>query len=382
MKHISSLDGLRGTAVLMVVFFHFFPRQGTGVFAIPASFGWMGVDIFFVLSGFLITSILDQQRGADHYYRNFYVRRLLRLAPLYYFLFLLMLVLTPWLHIHWQPSHLLLAFYCANYVLPLNSEVAKMGPFQGFHFWSLSVEEQFYLIWPWIVGSRLSRQTLRWICVAGIILAPLVRLALLHARVSPAWAYTSLPTRMDSLLMGALLALIPRPSLRTARWTTVFSVLSLGIVVRAGHSAFFQSRPMQGVGYSVLAVLAASILTLSLYPTTMAYRIFSTKILRFYGKYSYGLYLWHYLFLKQYDAFRIWVERKIPSVPLAGIVSFTIMLLVSTLIAVLSYRFIEQPFLRRKLAFSSERPISVRERQEARRSETTKPELQTAPSFD
>lgn len=355
-----------------------------GIFSALTAFGWMGVDIFFVLSGFLITSILDQQRGEEHYFRNFYMRRLLRLAPLYYFLFALMLVLTPRLHIHWQPLHLWMLFYGANFVLSFHPELAQIGPFQGFHLWSLSVEEQFYLIWPWMVGGRWSRRSLRWICIAGIIAAPLVRFALLHARVSPLWAYTSLPARMDSLLLGALLALIPRPSLRTAHLAGGAALLALGAVVWAEHSAFFESWPMQGVGYSALGVLAASALAMSLNPRAVANRIFSTRVLRFYGKYSYGLYLWHYLFLRQDKELGVWMERHLSSVRLAGLASFAVMLLGSTLVAVLSYRLIEQPFLRLKHAFSSETPalVSNRDGKEARGGKAVEPELQAAPGLD
>jgi peptidoglycan/LPS O-acetylase OafA/YrhL len=87
MRYVASLDGLRGAAVLFVVFFHYFPRAGTGPLGFLASAGWMGVDIFFVLSGYLITRILYEQRGAEHYFRNFYMRRVLRLFPGYYSLF-------------------------------------------------------------------------------------------------------------------------------------------------------------------------------------------------------------------------------------------------------------------------------------------------------
>ena len=351
MKYIASLDGLRGAAVLLVVLFHYFPRPGTGPIGLLSSAGWMGVDIFFVLSGYLITSILYEQRGAEDYFRNFYMRRALRLFPLYFFLFLLALVLTPFLHIHWRMLQVPMLFYGANLVLPFDNSLGWVGPFNFFHVWSLAVEEQFYLIWPWIVGGNLSQAKLRRVCIAGVVAAPLLRVVLLSFHVKPWWIYQSLLTRMDPLLMGALLALSPQPSLRLARVAGGAALLALGILVWSGHSAFFLARPMQGLGYSALACFSASALMMSLYPATIAHRICSSKVLRFYGQHSYGLYLWHYFFSQQFGALKTWITERIHTPLLAAAVSFALILLCSTAIAVASYRWLELPFLRLKRRF-------------------------------
>lgn len=353
MRYVASLDGLRGAAVLLVVFFHYFPRAGTGPVGLVASCGWAGVDIFFVLSGYLITSILYEQKGAEHYFRNFYMRRVLRLFPLYYFLFLLALALTPILHIHWRLMQMPMLFYGANFVLPFDNSLGWLGPFNLFHVWSLAVEEQFYLIWPWIVGGNWPQEILQRVCIVGVVVAPVLRLLLLALHVQPWWIYQSLPTRMDPLLMGALLALSPLPSLRTARAVGAAALMILGVQVWVEHSVFFLTRPMQGLGYSALACLAASTLTMSLYPTTMANRICSSKLLRFYGRYSYGLYLWHYLFSLQFGELKEWVAQRIHTPPLAGAVSFSLILLCSTGIAMASYRWLERPFLRLKRRFEA-----------------------------
>lgn len=384
MKHVVSLDGLRGAAALMVVSFHYLPRTSFGPLGQLASFGWIGVDVFFVLSGFLITSILYEQRGAEHFFRNFYMRRLLRLSPLYYFLFALALVLTPVLHISWRPMHLAMLVYATNFILPVDDSLAKLGPFEVFHLWSLAVEEQFYLLWPWLVGGRLSKQALRRICVAGIVAAPLVRLVMLHEHVHTLWLYQSLPARMDALLMGALLALSPLPSMRTARMAGVAAVGVFGATVAAGHTAFFQSRPIQGVGYSALAVLAASVLTMSLHPGSVAARIFSLRPLRFYGRYSYGLYLWHYFFLRQATWLRQWMLQHIASAWLANVAGFALVLGISTLIAMVSYHALEAPFLRLKRWFgpSSLKTKSAGQRKESGRGEAEDAELEAAPGLD
>ena len=352
MKHISSLDGLRGAAALLVVFFHYFPREGVGLLGRLMSIGWIGVDIFFVLSGFLITTILYEQRGADHYFRNFYIRRLLRLSPIYYLLFAIALVSALWMHIPLHPLQLGMLLYAANFVLPIDDSMGNIGSFELFHVWSLSVEEQFYLIWPWLVGGRLSKESLRKVCLCGILIAPILRLAMVYEHVYSLWIYQSLLCRMDSLLLGAFLALIPLPSLRTARRVACVALLVFGVTVWKGHTAFFQSSPIQGLGYSALAFLSASLLTMSLHPRTMVSRIFSSKLLRFYGKYSYGLYLWHFFLRPQFDAQKLWMERHLSSRTIADVISFVLVLAISTVIAMASYRWIEQPFLRLKSRFA------------------------------
>jgi len=243
-------------------------------------------------------------------------------------------------------------FYGANFVLPFDGSLRWLGPFNLFHLWSLALEEQFYMLWPWLVGSTLSRETLRWVCVAGVVGAPLLRLVMLHANVQPWLIYQSLPTRMDSLLAGAFLALIPLPSLRTARVVGVVASAGLVLVIWQAHSSHFLARPMQSLGYSSLAFLSGALLTMSLHIETMTNRVCSWKVLRFYGRYSYGLYLLHYWFSRVFNAMRHWIEQHL-SVPLvAGLVSFAVILLCSTLLAMASYRWIEEPFLRLKERFA------------------------------
>jgi peptidoglycan/LPS O-acetylase OafA/YrhL len=353
-KHIASLDGLRGIAVLLVVAFHYFPRGVVGPLSGVASAGWMGVDLFFVLSGYLITTILYEQRGRDHYFRNFYMRRVLRLFPLYYSLFLLALMVTPLLHIHWRPAHLAMMFYGSNLVLPFDGSMRWLGPFNLFHTWSLAVEEQFYLLWPWLVGSQMSKSTLRRVCLAGVVGAPLLRLAMLHGSVQPWLIYQSLPTRIDSLLAGSLLALIPLPSLRAARVLFVAAVAVLGVVIWKAHSSYFLTRPMQGLGYSALAGLSVALLMMSLYRRTIVQRVCSWGVLRFYGRYSYGLYLLHYWFSKMFRSWQEWIMQHSVVPAVGAFLSFSLILLCSTLMAVASYRWLERPFLRLKERFRSE----------------------------
>ena len=226
-SHWPALDGLRGTAILAVLVCHYaslLPRTpAVGLLEI----GWAGVDLFFVLSGFLITGILLDARGTPNYFRNFYARRALRIFPLYYgFLVVTLLVslvvrLAPGAS-HEGIRHLWAAqpslwTYTVNYWIPTQT---GWNPWSEMviPLWSLSVEEQFYLVWPLVV-CRLSERGLVRLCVGIVAGALLLRLSLTAAGVDWSWLYFVTPARADSLAAGALLALLAAPSgrIRPAR---------------------------------------------------------------------------------------------------------------------------------------------------------------------
>lgn len=338
-------------AVLLVVMFHFLPRAGSGPIGKIASFGWSGVDAFLVLSGFLITGILFRQRGVPHFFRNFYTRRVLRLFPLYYFILLLALALTPIFHIHWQLGHIPFLFYGANIVLPGHQELGTVGPLNLRHFWTLALEEQFYLIWPWVVGSRLSRQALLRICFVGIVFAFFLRIVLVHFEVNSWQIYESLPTRMDSLLLGAAVSLMPLPSPAVGTVAAALGMAGYLAACLIAHNSFFLAAPVAILGFPSLALLFAGVLILSLHPGSLLSRFFRLPVLRFYGRLSYGIYLWHYLFSDRIEQFELWLSGRIPQTTVSSFLGFFTVLLASTAVAMLSYRFIELPFLRLKHRF-------------------------------
>jgi peptidoglycan/LPS O-acetylase OafA/YrhL len=351
--HVNALDGYRGFAVLAVITGHYLSHQGLGKFALATSAAWTGVDAFLVLSAYLITSILYRQRGSDRFFQRFYTRRALRLFPLYYFIVLLTLALTPILHIHWRLGHIPFFLYATNIVLPWDQSLGGLGPLNFHHLWTLALEEQFYLVWPWFVGSRLSRAALIRVCWIGIVVAFFLRVYMVHYDLNGWVIYQSLPTRMDSLLVGALLALSPLPSVRTC-WIGVLGGLACFLaVILHGHTIFFTSPEMMTVGYSAVALLYVSLLALALHRGTLLQRLLTTGWLRQYGKYSYGLYLWHYIFFGQVLEFEQWMATVVPVPAVASLLSFAICLSIATLIAVLSYHFIEAPFLRLKRRYES-----------------------------
>jgi peptidoglycan/LPS O-acetylase OafA/YrhL len=235
----AELDGLRGVAILLVMANNFYdgPASGGLEYALHhlAKSGWIGVDLFFVLSGFLITGILCDTRGSPNYFRNFYARRVLRIFPLYYGFLLVWTVLlarAPGFasaeRYGWQANQWWYWLYLANIHLGLAS-----GPTPGEPtvFWSLAVEEQWYLLWPLAVAI-LARARLASVCLGLMATAALLRVAW-HAAAPPIGSPDSLyfltPARMDALATGALLAVLARDPPRWQRLARRAGPLAAGL---------------------------------------------------------------------------------------------------------------------------------------------------------
>ena len=218
--HLPALDGLRGVAVLLVLGFHFLHLDGReelpfdrAVLA-AAGAGWCGVDLFFVLSGFLITGILLDAKGSEGWLSTFWTRRALRIFPLHYAYLAALFLVAPWL----LPA--------AGLAVPATTQAwfwtysgnvlfALRGTFDGApsftaHLWSLAVEEQFYLVWPLVV-ALLTRRGVAWACLTAIAGAAALRFALLsHGPELANAAYVLMPSRMDALAIGGLAATLAR----------------------------------------------------------------------------------------------------------------------------------------------------------------------------
>ena len=303
-RHIPALDGLRGIAVLLVLLHHFTlyrPESGIDrwIAAVPL-IAWCGVDLFFVLSGFLITGILLASRNSDRYFSSFYMRRSLRIFPLYYLVIFLALVILPRL----PELHRVLAGPYEDppawpYWLYLtNFSVADRGLVHGWIdvAWSLAIEEQFYIVWA-VVVFLCAPGRLGWLCAAIILIEPFARAA---SGSKPESIYFLTWFRLDGLATGALLAWMDyRGTLaKLSRWAAPVAVIaSLGlvaIVYEAGHPWWWNPR-MQEVGYSLMALLggAAVVGAVTRGPESLWPRMLTAGWLRAFGKYSYCLYLIH-----------------------------------------------------------------------------------------
>jgi len=308
--HYPALDGVRGVAILLVVVHNFsFDDAILGGFAgrllhTAIIGGWIGVAMFFVLSGFLITGILlDTQHEAGHF-RRFYLRRTLRIAPLYYAVLLVAFVGLPLAGIAPasvradEPSQLWLWTYLSNWVQPFGL-AGHAFP----HFWSLAVEEQFYLLWPLLTWRRRPETVLRW-GLALALLAPAVRVGLLLRGGAPALAYLWSPCRMDALALGGCAAAalrMPGPAAwLAARRTGVLAAASATFVacVLACRGLWSSSFAMQTLGYSLLAI-SFTLLVLGLACADLAddgrwpVRVWRAAPLRVLARYSYGIYVFH-----------------------------------------------------------------------------------------
>ena len=375
-----ALDGLRAVAVMLVFFQHYLAyRRAT------LNWGWTGVDVFFVLSGFLITGILYDTRETEHRVRNFYMRRTLRIFPLYYGVLLTALITTPIFHWFWNRIWLLWFLYLGNYVrfLRVHSPLILTGALEHLHaqpitthsftlylghFWSLCVEEQFYLVWPMVVFAVRKRETLRTICLLSI---PVV----LAARIACVWlvpkAYLDLemlyrltPLRADALLIGGLAALCLRgpEARRVLLWARPGALaMTVGFLIWewiyrtfSGTGSFYVALPnnpvLTTVGYTLIDLFSAALILSILTIDNPVARLLNLGPLRRLGQISYGFYVFHDMFHDVYKriVYRFDPAATNPSIKIA-VVAFAGTLLVATL----SYRLFEMPFLKLKARFSA-----------------------------
>jgi peptidoglycan/LPS O-acetylase OafA/YrhL len=372
-SHIPALDGIRGIAILLVMLHHFTfyggMRPATKVdrlFYMITTAGWVGVDLFFVLSGFLITGILYDARGADHFFRNFYIRRVLRIFPLYYGTLIAFFVILPAL-VPLDQRYDALAqdqiwywSYLVNWQIGFNGWPAN---YAIGHFWSLAVEEQFYLIWP-VAVFLFGWRKLVTICLAIIVGSFFVRVGLVWAGYSTA-AYVLTPARMDSLAVGGLLALMGRSpdglsKLSHWSWPAAAAAAALIAVIFVRKRGLSQENPyVQIIGYTLLAVLFGAILSIAITSPRASFpaKLFAHPALMFFGRYSYALYIFHHplILAVGYRDFRVANLPALLGSQLPGQVLYTIIVGgASVVLALLSWHLYESRFLRLKARFPYE----------------------------
>jgi peptidoglycan/LPS O-acetylase OafA/YrhL len=365
-QHVPALDGLRGCALLMVLVYHGFRGQAYAWELNLVHMGWAGVDLFFVLSGFLITNILLRSRQSNNYFSAFYARRGLRIAPVYYLALIIILLIQPALYHHMHPAEVSPAYTWKQeiwYWLNLSNLRSAWFPVEiplASVYWSLAIEEQFYAIWPAVV-RWLSDRFLTVLCVAGVVLSVVLRslpLVQHYNAVHTNFISRLTPFRLDGLLAGALLAIFlrHRPSAKHIR-AVVATTFVTGIVVLLLASHWLSqssSAPMLEYGYMALALLFTSILCLCAAPTGAVGRgvahFFSLKILRNFGKYSYFMYVFHMLIFYSTGHAVTWLLRGIEPVA-RGYAAALLSIALCYVAGAISWRLMEAPVLRLKSRF-------------------------------
>ena len=364
--HVGALDGVRGIAIALVLIYHYSlcaQRSGfEGDLLKVTNFGWCGVDLFFVLSGFLITGILYDSRNSQRYFLNFYARRALRIFPLYY-----LAIVSVWvLSVAWPQAKILGAhgslvwptIYLTNVIVAL--EGASAVPTALLHFWSLAIEEHFYLVWPFVVTLG-SRRFLMGMAGTIIVAAFSLRAALVLQGADPWAIYFLTPMRMDALAVGAFCSLGIRGPLgisglaRPAWVIGAVCVLGILILVAITKSVYPIKPAMQVIGHSMLALGFGAFIVVGLSWSPLG-ALLNIGVLRWLGLYSYGLYVWHYII----NAILFDTPLK-GAVRIEGAIEEVIYLLVAIalafLMAIASYHLWEQPFLRLKRHFTIGRAL-------------------------
>ncbi|HEY0797142.1 MAG TPA: acyltransferase [Acidisarcina sp.] len=327
---IVQLDGLRAIAFFLVVLRHLGYLPG----------GWMGVDIFFVLSGFLITSILRRSASGDHPLRDFYGKRVRRILPPY---IICLTFVALFLTVDWRHVWFLYALPLENLAtLFHNGQSGPLAP-----LWSLGIEEQFYLVWPFLIFN-CSRKTLLRVIVGVLVLSPLLRVAFTPF-VSSFWIFYELTFfRLDAISLGALMALLaehPGTHLRMQRYGMPVALAGLAVLVLGNLFGFNQSGNTylyNGFGYTVIALMSAGLLLWATVPGSILSYLLSNGWLRYVGRISYMAYLihWPMMMCARHigEVHRFYRGRllEIASVP------FTL------LFATITWYAIERPILQRK----------------------------------
>lgn len=356
--HYPALDILRGIAILIVVFYHNF--SSVSFFR----FGWMGVDLFFVLSGFLITNLLLESRQNKNYIRNFYVRRFLRIFPLYYLILIVFFTFSPLLfsakgpattYSYYNDNKLWYWSYFQNWLM-----VHKGPPPVPFlaHFWSLAIEEQFYVFWPIILFFVKKLDTLKRVIYALIITAVISRVCTWYVNPNEVETfYCSTLTRMDSLLMGCLLAVHLKQGREVNLVLIKWVILSFLLLIATSLLLFGNVRQdnllFPTIGYTISAAFFSSILYhIIKNESSLVKWIKHLKPLHFIGKISYGVYVFHipvYLTLNFLltDYLELYSDSLLSRAFIISCLSFLITLVISTF----SFYLLEKPILNLKKHF-------------------------------
>jgi len=352
--HIPALDGLRGWAILWVLTWHYLD------FLKPILPGWAGVDLFFVLSGYLITGRLIQTKQRPDYFSRFYRNRILRIVPLY---FALLIVYFTVIHLFVRSQHLpTVALYLDHwksfFLFTENWTFFRFGlplDISLLPLWSIAIEEQFYLFWPFVIFVLPGTRSRICVFTAGILLVLIARTVYFYSSPSGYLVYYNTFFRMDSLLAGSLLyqlhyaqiAIPPRLlNVITGGLAIIFGICCFLTKDTSPDNSFFST-----IGFTLLALLFACLLHQTVQPGNgIIPGFFNIPFLRFCGRISYGLYLFNVpIFLMVGTKLYYWgIGRWPQQLVLIHWISAALCLFLTFLLSILSYHYFESRFLRLK----------------------------------
>ncbi|HEX4492959.1 MAG TPA: acyltransferase [Acidimicrobiia bacterium] len=359
-RHVPELDGLRALAILSVFVFH---ARGTDTTANTAQetfyriteTGWTGVDLFFVLSGFLITGILLDSRDGRHYFKSFFARRVLRILPLYY---AVLTVVSVGVVSHAMAGSSAAVPYYWVYLqnwLQIHPDDYRIRMLN--HFWSLAIEEQFYLVWPLLIWA-LPRRAIAPMCGAAVAIAAALRIVLMETGTFETHTLHFLTfTRIDTLALGGLVAVVVRSpdgvALLKRLMVPVATAAVAGIVAVAVLTGHFRAEDPEMVwwGYvSIEALFACAIVACLAASEDGAWRRFLRRPkLMWVGKVSYGAYVYHWIVIVLLG--KVWPFKTRLGFWPNQIAWWIATLSITLVVAAASYRLYESRFLALKDRF-------------------------------